>query len=185
MNNKNVSRRKVLVWELVLFLALVLFDQWTKSLAVSALKGKDPAVMIPGVLELYYLENTGAAFSMLENAQWLFALIFLIFTGLVVWEFFKKPLGFTPLERWCIAAIYGVRLIDDATIEVALEDVDMRSDGALFGIPVLRLAECGDEAQWSPESGQYGHPFGDVSAVDLSRGTIVYQSAGLVIPSFQ
>ena len=84
-----------------------------------------------------------------------------------------------------IAAIDGVRLIDDATIEVALEDVDMRSDGALFGIPVLRLAECGDEAQWSPESGQYGHPFGDVSAVDLSRGTIVYQSAGLVIPSFQ
>ena len=84
-----------------------------------------------------------------------------------------------------IAAIDGIRLIDDTTIEVALEDIDMRSDGALFGMPVLRLDECGDDAQWSPESGQYGHPFGDVSGVDLSRGTIIYQSAGLVIPSFE
>lgn len=87
-------------------------------------------------------------------------------------------------EHDSIAAIDGIRMIDDVTIEIALEDIDMRSDGTLFGIPVLRLTECGDEAQWSPESGQYGHPFGDVSAVDLSRGTVVYQSAGFVIPSF-
>ena len=83
-----------------------------------------------------------------------------------------------------VTSIEGIRLIDDVTIEIALEDIDMRSDGVLFGMPVFRLAECGDEAQWSPESGQYGHPFGDVSAVDLSRGTVVYQSAGFVIPSF-
>ena len=83
-----------------------------------------------------------------------------------------------------VASIDGVRLIDDTTIEIALEGIDMRSDGALFGMPVLRLTECGDEAQWSPEDGQYGHPFGDVSAVDLSRGTVVYQSAGFIVPPF-
>ena len=59
----------ILFWGL-----LIAFDLWTKTIAAAALQsGSIP--LIPGVLELYYLENTGAAFSLLENAQWLFILI--------------------------------------------------------------------------------------------------------------
>ena len=39
--------------------------------------------------------------------QWLFALIFLVFTACILVEYFRKPMPFTTLERWCIAAIYG------------------------------------------------------------------------------
>ena len=44
-----------------LSLALVLFDQYTKLLAVAHLKGKTPFVILEGVFELLYSENRGAA----------------------------------------------------------------------------------------------------------------------------
>lgn len=60
---------------ILLFAVLVILDQLTKTAAVHALKEKAPAVLIKGVLEFYYLENTGAAFSLLRNAKWLFIII--------------------------------------------------------------------------------------------------------------
>ena len=62
---------------------------------------------IPGILSLTYTTNDGAAFSMMRGMQWLFVVIFVILTALLVFEYFKKPLPFTKFERWCIAAIYG------------------------------------------------------------------------------
>lgn len=61
--------------DLIIFAALVLFDQLTKSAAAGHLKGQPPKVLIPGVLELYYLENSGAAFGIFQNATWLFIII--------------------------------------------------------------------------------------------------------------
>lgn len=55
--------------------ALILLDLQTKAAAVRALQGEPPIILVNGVLELLYVQNTGAAFSLLENAQWLFILI--------------------------------------------------------------------------------------------------------------
>ena len=54
--------------------AAVVADQLTKELAYRNLKlsGKGFATLIPGVLELRYLENRGAAFGMLQNRLPLF-----------------------------------------------------------------------------------------------------------------
>ena len=96
------------------FLLLSLFavgitalDQLTKYLTVANIPLFDHIPFLPGVLRLTYCQNTGAAFSMLEGQQWLFALMFFLLTGLLLWEFFKKPLPFSSFDRWCIAAIYG------------------------------------------------------------------------------
>ena len=86
---------------------IVAVDQITKFLTVAHIGLYQHVEMLPGVLGLTYVQNTGAAFSSFEGMQWLFAVIFLIFTGLILWEYFKKPQPFTRLERWCIAAIYG------------------------------------------------------------------------------
>ena len=51
----------------LLTLLLIGFDQWTKSLAVRFLKGRDAYVLWDGVFELRYLENRGAAFGMLQS----------------------------------------------------------------------------------------------------------------------
>ncbi len=96
------------------FLLLSLFavgitalDQLTKYLTVANIPLFDHIPFLPGVLRLTYCQNTGAAFSMLEGQQWLFALMFFLLTVLLLWEFFKKPLPFSSFDRWCIAAIYG------------------------------------------------------------------------------
>lgn len=65
------------------WLLLIALDLWTKTLAQNSLSGKAPIELIPGALELYYLQNTGAAFSLLENAQWLFILIAAVVTVLI------------------------------------------------------------------------------------------------------
>ena len=56
--------------------AAVVADQLTKELAYRNLKlsGKGFVTLIPGVLELRYLENRGAAFGMLQNRLPLFIL---------------------------------------------------------------------------------------------------------------
>ena len=86
---------------------IVAVDQLSKYFTVAYIPLYTDISFIPGVLNLTYVQNSGAAFSSFEGQQWLFALIFLFFTGLIVWEYFKKKMAFTPFERWCIAAIYG------------------------------------------------------------------------------
>ena len=86
---------------------IVAVDQLSKYFTVAYIPLYTDISFIPGVLNLTYVQNSGAAFSSFEGQQWMFALIFLFFTGLIFWEYFKKKMAFTPFERWCIAAIYG------------------------------------------------------------------------------
>ena len=93
---------------MILFVAgATALDQWTKFLVVENIPLYGHAEAIPGVVSLTYVQNTGAAFSSFQGMQWLFLLVFLVFTVGVVWEFVKKKMPFTTFERWCIAAIYA------------------------------------------------------------------------------
>lgn len=121
--------------------AIVGLDQLVKVLTVANLALHETAPLIPGVLQLTYVRNTGAAFSSFEGQQWLFALIFLVFTGLILWEYFKKPMAFTGFERWCIAAIYGGGLgnmIDRLRLGYV---VDM-FETTFMDFPVFNVADC-------------------------------------------
>ena len=63
---------------------IVVIDQITKYLTVLYIPAIGVQTFIPGLLQITYVQNTGAAFSSFEGQQWLFALIFLIFTVLIV-----------------------------------------------------------------------------------------------------
>lgn len=91
----------------LLALAIVGLDQWTKFLVVQNIPLFGHVDAIPGLFHLTYVRNTGAAFSSFEGAQWLFALIFVVLTVAIFYEYFKKPLPFSKFDRWMIAAIYG------------------------------------------------------------------------------
>lgn len=71
--------------------ALVGIDLWTKVLAVTYLKGKDAFVLIPGVLELDYLQNPGAAFGILRDQQWFFYIITTVMLIAIFIVYFKMP----------------------------------------------------------------------------------------------
>lgn len=68
---KTISKRKICVSVLLIVLLLfllVFLDQLTKGLAVNYLKNGKEITLIPGILDLVYLENQGGAFSLMANA---------------------------------------------------------------------------------------------------------------------
>ena len=88
---------------IILFAAAVLLDQITKWLAYTRLRSVWSVPLIPGVLELQYLENRGAAFGMLRNRQWIFILFALVIMAGCALYGSRLPKGrhFMPL-RLCL-----------------------------------------------------------------------------------
>lgn len=76
----NLKRKRMFLLDLCIAALGLLLDQFTKFLAVEKLKGQEPFVLIPKVLELRYLENRGAAFGVLQNQK----TFFIIMTSLVL-----------------------------------------------------------------------------------------------------
>lgn len=95
------------LWMSLFALGIVGLDQWTKYLVVKNIDLGGYVQAVPGLFHLTYVRNDGAAFSMFEGMQWLFAAIFLLLTVAIFYEYFKKPLPFSKFDRWMIAAIYG------------------------------------------------------------------------------
>lgn len=93
---------------MAVFAALILIaDQVTKFLTVAKIPLYGKVDFLPGIVSLTYVQNDGAAFSMLEGQQWLFAVVFAVFAAFIIWEFSKKRLPFTTFERFCIVAVFA------------------------------------------------------------------------------
>ena len=78
---------RIVVYWLVVILA-VLVDQTTKAAAREVLE-EGPRVLIPGVINLVHVENTGAAFSVGQGATLLFvaiAVVFIVGATAIVWR---------------------------------------------------------------------------------------------------
>ena len=121
--------------------AIVAADQVTKYLTVANIPLHTDVPFLPGVLQLTYVRNTGAAFSSFEGQQWLFAVVFLVFTALVFWEYRKQAMPFTRLERWCIFAIYGGGLgnmIDRIRLGYVVDMIET----TFMEFPVFNVADC-------------------------------------------
>ena len=69
---------------------LVLIDQLTKYAAATRLADA-PKVIIPGVFELTYVRNYGAAFGILQNARSFFIAVTLIMIAIIVIVLRKVP----------------------------------------------------------------------------------------------
>ncbi len=120
---------------------IIVADQITKYLTVANIELYADVPFIPGLLQLTYVRNTGAAFSSFEGQQWLFALVFLVFTTAILYEYFKKPMPFTKLERWCIAAIYAGGLgnmIDRVRLGYVVDMIET----TFVEFPVFNVADC-------------------------------------------
>ena len=116
-------------------------DQITKYFTVANIPLYTDVDFIPGLINLTYVRNTGAAFSALEGMRWLFILIFAAFTVLWLWEYRTKKMPFTGFERWCIAAIYGGGLgnmIDRVRLGYVVDMIETQ----FIEFPVFNVADC-------------------------------------------
>lgn len=88
---KQISFVSLLAGWLSGIVLLVVADQAAKYFAIIKLKGTSGISLIPGVLELQYLENRGMAFGMLQGRQMLFLVMCAAFCIALLWIFFKIP----------------------------------------------------------------------------------------------
>ena len=91
MNKMSKKKKIFLAIDVLLIILLVALDQFTKYLAVQNLQDKPPFKIIPGVLELNFLKNSGAAFGMLQNQKVFFILVAVLIIAIIAYVLFRMP----------------------------------------------------------------------------------------------
>ena len=69
--------------------ALIVLDQLVKAYVVHNIALGEIKSWIPNLVSLTYLQNRGAAFSMLQDQQWFFAVITLVVMAGAIWYLHK------------------------------------------------------------------------------------------------
>lgn len=120
---------------------IVAADQITKALTVDLIDLYERVPAIPGLFRLTYVRNTGAAWSMMQGMRWVFVILFVVLTALILVEYFKKPMGFSKFERWCIAAVWAGGLgnvIDRVRLGYVIDMIEVE----FINFPVFNVADC-------------------------------------------
>ena len=125
----------------IFILVIVALDQISKYATVTSIAMGGRMEAIPGLFHFTYVRNTGAAFSTLQGQRWLFIVIYALFLLFFLWMILKKPLPFTKLEYWAMAAILGGglgNLIDRIRLGYVVDMIC--TDFITF--PVFNVADC-------------------------------------------
>jgi len=69
---------------------IVVLDQVTKYLAKTYLKPVGSIPLIPNVFHFTYVENRGAAFGILQNQRWLFIVLTVVVSAVIVYYLFTR-----------------------------------------------------------------------------------------------
>ncbi len=105
---------------------LVVVDQITKFLTRALIPLGEQITLIPGLVGLTYVQNTGAAFSSFSGGTWLLALVSLVMTALLGVAIAKSWLKH-PFAQWSMAVVmagaFG-NFIDRAFIGYVTDMVD-------------------------------------------------------------
>lgn len=124
----------------ILAVVLILIDQLTKILTRAYIDLGESITFIPHVLDLTYIKNTGAAFSILEEHTWLLtvfsAIIVLVIAWLVIKKFFTNWLGM--LSATLIMAGGVGNLIDRAVFRYVTDMIKT----TFMDFPVFNFADC-------------------------------------------
>ena len=150
----------------VIVLLLIGLDQLVKNYVVQQIPLGEVRLWIPNLVSLTYLQNRGAAFSMLQDQQWFFAVITLVVMAGAIWYLHKhmEDLADLPTVRFTqekdeylyysenfvdtSASSQMFNVTDRATLNGILERTDAYATGSGFldsdsvnGITVIRLKD--------------------------------------------
>ena len=124
----------------IMAVLILVGDQVSKLLTVAKIPLYGSVDVIPGIVGLTYVQNDGAAFSMLEGQQWLCAVVFAIFAAFIIWEFSGKRLPFDTFERFCIVAVFAGGLgnmIDRLRLGYVVDMIETQ----FMNFPVFNVAD--------------------------------------------
>ena len=139
--NRKENWKFLLLADLIFVAAGVALDQFTKYLAVIHLKGQEAVELIPGVLELRYLENRGAAFGMMQGGKVFFLIITPIVLAAVIYALIKMPkMGKYRILRIllnCIAVGAVGNMIDRIRLDYVVDFIYI----VLINFPIFNVAD--------------------------------------------
>ena len=125
--------------ELILTVLILVLDQGMKIWAARALIAK-PLVLIPGALELTYLENRGAVWGLMQGWRIVFLIATVLFLGVLVWFYGKKRKDMTVLSRVILALLFSGavgNLIDRVFLGYVRDMIFV----SLINFPVFNVAD--------------------------------------------
>ncbi len=127
---------------LVLVLFLIFLDQLTKYLTLSFIKDGKDIVLIPRVLTLTYVKNTGALFGMMSDSVWLFCLLTPFMMLVLGWIYFQVPADkkFWPARLASMLMMAGGigNLIDRIRLRYVVDMIYF----VPINFPVFNVADC-------------------------------------------
>lgn len=137
-----ISRRKWFILDTAIVLVLLFLDQLTKYLAIQRLKGRPPMVLIEGVLEFQYLENTGSAFSLFQGKKAFILIMGIVFLAVILFFLYKLPARkkFRITHILVAVLIAGAlgNIIDRIRFDFVVDFISF----VLIHFPVFNVADC-------------------------------------------
>ena len=141
MKTSSKSKGLFFFLDILFCVLLVILDQITKNLAVVYLKDKPAYVIWDGVFELHYLENSGAAFGMLQNQKFLFVTIASIILIIIGYVLIKLPRNkhFAMLEALLVLIASGAvgNMIDRVQFNYVVDFFYFK----LIDFPIFNVAD--------------------------------------------
>ncbi len=91
---------------IIVIAAIVALDQFTKYMACAFLAPVGSVTLIPGLVDLTFIRNDGAAFGLFQNMRWFFVIATVLVLGFVVYAAVKKMIDH-PLLKWSVTLVVG------------------------------------------------------------------------------
>ena len=127
------------MWYVLLLAACVAGDQLLKWWVTAHLEMGQSAPLLPGVVQLTRLHNTGAAWSSFSGKTGLLAIVTIVLMLAVAWLLVKKIVRH-PLGQWSLACILGGgigNLIDRVRLGYVVDMLDTM----FMDFPVFNVAD--------------------------------------------
>ena len=104
-------------------------DQLTKALVASRFLPGESVPLIPKVLQLTYVQNTGAAFGLFKGQQLVFVAVSVAVVAWILWEFRRQQGMASRLNLWAAGLVLGGavgNLIDRLRLGYVVDFIDVR-----------------------------------------------------------
>ena len=75
---------------IIIALAVIAADQISKVIVAANMELHSEAGFIPGIISFFHTRNTGAAFSMLRDRQWVFMILSTVMIAAIIWFLFRE-----------------------------------------------------------------------------------------------
>lgn len=133
---------RLLILDAAVMMVFLFLDQLTKYLVTMQLKGRPALVLIEGVLEFQYFENTGIAFSLFRGRKFFILLLGFIVLGMVLFFLLKIPEDrkFRIIHVTLSVLIAGAlgNILDRLRFDYVVDFISF----VLINYPIFNVADC-------------------------------------------